>query len=88
MEVHAIIQLGIDAWENKNIGILHLTTDDDSTIHSNLQHSWTLKVQEGQMTMDEWPRTEKGYKKETTMEDYHSTYHHLSIAPIQSTERK
>ena len=40
-----------------------IISDDDSTMKSNLRHSWLKKIEAGMMTMDEWPRTKNNNKK-------------------------
>ena len=38
--------------------------DDDATTKSQLRHRWKDEIEAGTMTEAQWPRTEKGHKKQ------------------------
>ena len=49
MEVHAILDIVIDMYDNKNVTIGTIVSDDDSTMRARLQHSWAEKIKLGLM---------------------------------------
>ena len=62
MEADAAIELVKDAWQCRFF-ISRIVCDDDSSLRANLQHSWRKLIEAGKMREDEWPRTEKNYRK-------------------------
>lgn len=63
MECEAIYLMVKDSFYNQQFTCSVIVSDDDSTMKSNLKHSWEQKIKEGKMTMDEWPRTARNQRK-------------------------
>ena len=63
MECKAIFRMVIDAYNNLGYTIAVIVSDDDSTMKSNLKHSFQEKIQAGLMRNIDWPKTQKGNKK-------------------------
>ena len=59
METEAIYQMVQDAYYNKGSTCSVIVSDDNSTIKSNLKHSFKQKVEEGLMSMEQWPKTKQ-----------------------------
>ena len=53
MECEAIWLMVKDSFYNQQFTCAVIVSDDDSTMKSNLKHSWEEKVNKGKMTMDE-----------------------------------
>ena len=64
MEVDAIYNLIVNLWDHKQVGICCIVSDDDTTMHVHLKHSWRDKIMAKKMREDEWPRMAKGRKKD------------------------
>ena len=62
MEVEAIFQLVLEAWEN-NWAVGVIVSDDDTTMKSHLTHGYKDLIAAGKMRPEDWPRTQKGNKK-------------------------
>ena len=63
MECESIYLMVKDSFYNQQFTCSTIVSDNDSTMKSNLKHSWEEKVKQGKMTMDEWPRTAKNKPK-------------------------
>ena len=63
MECEAIYLMVKDSFYNQQFTCSVIVSDDDSTMRSNLKHSWEEKIKKGKMTMDEWPKTERNHPK-------------------------
>ena len=62
MECEAIFRMVVDAFNNLGYTIAVIVSDDDSTMKSNLRHSFEEKIKAGLISIDEWPRTKKNIK--------------------------
>ena len=62
MEVEAIFRMVKESFYEHRFTCDVIISDDDSTIKSNLKHSYTEKVEKGTMKKCEWPKTKKGGK--------------------------
>ena len=85
MEVDAIYNLIVNLWDHKQVGICCIVSDDDTTMHVHLKHSWRDKIMAKKMREDECPRTAKGRKK-TTMVAY--LYVFLSQNSLQTLSHR
>ena len=63
MEVTAIKQMVIAAWEEDNYGIGIIVSDDDTTMKSHLKHSFKALIEAGKIQASDWWKTSKGSKK-------------------------
>ena len=63
MEVQGILDLVIDAWDNKHLHISGIVTYDDTTMTAQLKHSYEAKIKCQQMKKSQWPRYPSGSKK-------------------------
>jgi len=68
MESKGIFDLFVDLWRNKNIAIGEIVSDDDSSMRSQLRHSYKELVNAGRLSSDDWPLTAGG-KKNQKMEN-------------------
>ena len=62
MEVQAIYEMTVDAWDNRGFAIGTIVSDDDTTMKSHLKHSYQELIKAGQMKKEEWPLTKSGNK--------------------------
>ena len=63
MESRGIHYLFVDFWENKKVWIKTIVSDDDSSMRSQMRHSYRELINNQMMTESEWPKTVKGIKK-------------------------
>ena len=63
MEADVILELCVELWDKKDVGLGCIVLDDDTTIRSNLKHSLEEKVEKKIMREDEWPLNKKGKRK-------------------------
>jgi hypothetical protein len=63
MECEAIDYIVKEAYFNLGYTIETIISDDDSTMKSNLKHSYEQKVNAKKMSIDEWLLTAKGNRK-------------------------
>ncbi len=63
MECEAIFQIVKESFYDHGYTCKIIVSDDDSTMKSNLKHSFAEKVEKGVMKIDEWPRTKRNKLK-------------------------
>ena len=63
MECEAIYRMVIEAYDKLHYTIGTIISDDDSTMKSNLKHSFDEKIKKGLMSKSDWSKTIKGHKK-------------------------
>lgn len=63
METEAIFQMVLEASYEQGYTIATIISDDDSTMKSNLKHSYKEMVRLGQMSVENWPKTAGGKRK-------------------------
>ena len=61
---NAAIHLIKEAWD-EGVCIDKIICDDDSSIKSNLRHSWAELIKSGKMSTDQWLKTLGGNKSNT-----------------------
>ena len=66
METEAIWLMVQESYYNHGFTCSVIVTDDNSTMKSNLKHSWKEKVEKGIMKQSEWPRTKRNVAKKDT----------------------
>ena len=66
MECEAIFRMVKEAYYKHKYSISTIISDDDSTMKSNLKHSFEKKIEAGKMKKSEWPKTNGGSKKKDT----------------------
>ena len=71
MEVQAILELTIEAWESGIYAIGTIVSDDDTTMKAQLKHSYKQLIAANKMTNESWP-INKSKEKRQTMDDFHS----------------
>jgi len=57
MECEAIYQMVKESFYDHGYTCGVIVSDDDSTMKSNLKHNFAEKIENGLMTIDEWPKT-------------------------------
>ena len=62
MEAHAALLLVKEEWKHGSY-IKQIVCDDDTSVRSNVKHSWRELIREGKMDQKEWPKTQKNYRK-------------------------
>ena len=63
MECEAIFRMVKDAFFNHGYTCGVIVSDDDSTMKSNLKHSYREKIEEGLMSKDDWPKNKQNRPK-------------------------
>ena len=63
MEVQAILELTIEAWESGIYAIGTIVSDDDTTMKAQLKHSYKQLIAANKMTNESWPRNKSKQKK-------------------------
>ena len=63
MEVEAIFRMVKEGYYNHRYTCAVIVSDDDSTMKSNLKHSYKEKINKGLMRAEDWPKTKSGAKK-------------------------
>ena len=63
MEVEGIFRIIQESFYDHRYQLAVIVSDDDSTMKSNLKHSFQQKIDNGLMSIGDWPTTEKGNKK-------------------------
>ena len=64
METEAIYRMVKDSYYNQGYTCSVIVSDDDSTMKSNLKHSYKEKLEAGLMTREEWPKTKQNRPKQ------------------------
>ena len=65
MECEGIFQMVTDAYENHGYTCGVIVSDDDSTMKSNLKHSYKYKIEAGLMSLNDWPKTRQKLRKDS-----------------------
>jgi len=63
MEPEAILKLVIDLFENRDICIRRIVSDDDCSMKKTMRHNYKLLVSLGLLDKKDWPDNELGNKK-------------------------
>ena len=63
MEVEAIYRMTIESFRHHNYHLHTIIADDDTTMKSNLRHSYQDLIEARKMLLEDWPRTRSGAKK-------------------------
>ena len=63
MESRGIYNLFIEFWDTKKVWIKTIVSDDDSSMRSQMRHSYKDLIDNQLMTVSEWPRNACGQKK-------------------------
>ena len=56
MEVRGIVEIFIEFWNEKRVGIETIISDDDSTMRSQLKNKYADLIAAGKLTDEQWPR--------------------------------
>ena len=56
MGVRGIVEIFIEFWDDKKVGIETIISDDDSTMRSQLKNKYADLIAAGKLTDEQWPR--------------------------------
>ena len=63
MECEAIFRIVKESFYDHKFTISTIISDDDSTMKSNLKHSYSKLIEAGKMTIGEWPKIKKNTER-------------------------
>ena len=63
MEVEAIFRMALESFNDHCYHLATIVADDDTTMKSNLKHSYEKLIEAGKMLLENWPVTNGGTKK-------------------------